>query len=169
MESAEFINKHKNKIINIVVVIVALIISNNIYKRQASGMESLIQKKDMEIKNNSIIDNINQLEQRLNAYRKLLVKKDAGLVINAISDIAKQSGVKIISIRPDTEQNFSSYIRAPFTLMLTVANYHSLGKFISKLENSQDVFIVEGIDMRSDTQTAELMVNLRLTNVAFVD
>jgi len=169
MESAEFINKYKNKIINIAVIIVALIISNNIYKRQVSGMESLMQKKDTEIKNNSVIENINQFEQRFNAYRKLMVKKDAGLVINAISDMAKQSGVKIISIRPESEQRSSSYIKFPFTLMVTAANYHSLGKFISKLESSQDVFIVEGIEMKSEIQTAELMVNLRLNNVAFVD
>jgi len=170
MELTGLTNKHKNKIINIAIIILTLIISSNVYKKQTHEMELLKKKQDIEIKKNEIIKNISQLTIRIKSYKNLLTKKDISSIITNISDMAKQSGIKIVSIRPEPEQAFPNYIKFPFTLALSAADYNAIGKFISKVESYQDVYIVEALYIKSsEALTMELMVSLRLSSVAFVD
>lgn len=168
MGLAELANKHKNRIINVVIIILALIISGNIYKKQAEAIKSLEEQKEVEIKKNGVIKDINQLHYKINAYKNLLIRKDASSVINNISDMAKHSGVTIISIRPDSEQKYPNYSKLPFGLLVSAADYHAIGRFISALEDYQDVYVVEAISIKPERQTGGLGINLRLSSVAFI-
>jgi Tfp pilus assembly protein PilO len=169
MELTALVNKHKNKIVNIAIIILAIIISANIYKKQADGIETLKTKKGIEKKNNDVIKDINQLVEKINSYEKLFTKKDASLVINTITGIAKQSGIKIVSMRPDSEQAYPNYVKLPFGLTVSADNYHAIGKFISKLEGYQDVYIIDSAGIRFDNQSKEFTVNLRLSALASAD
>jgi len=170
MELTDLTTKHKNKIINSTIIILALIISSNIYKKQNHEMELLKKKQDIEIKKNEIIKNISQFTIRIKSYKNLLTKKDISSIITNISEMAKQSGIKIVSIRPESEQEFPNYIKFPFILALSAADYNAIGKFIGKVESYQDVYIVEALNIRpSEVLTMELTVNLKLSSVAFVD
>lgn len=157
----------KNKILNLAVIIVAFIIAGNIYKQQTKDIESLKSKNNMETKKNAVIENISKLEKSISAYKNFLAKKDASSVINTISNIAKESGVKIASVRPLAEQRYPDYIKSPFSLALSAPNYDSLGRFISKIESYQDVYMVEAIEARFHEQAKELTVNLTVSSIAF--
>lgn len=168
MELRAFAGKNKNKILNFAVIIVAFIITGNIHKQQSKETESLKSRNSMETKNNAVVENIGKLEKSLAAYKNLLAKKDAGSVINTLSNIAKESGVKITSVRPLPEQRYPDYIKSPFNLVLSAPNYHALGKFISKIESYQDVYIVEAINTRFQEQADELSVNLTINSITFI-
>lgn len=168
MELMAFVDKNKNKILNLAVIILAFIIAGNIHKQQTKEIESLKSKKNMETKNNAAIENIGKLEKSINAYKNLLVKKDVSSVINTVSNIAKESGVKIISVRPVSEKKYPDYIKFPFSLMLSAADYHTLGGFISRIESYQDVYVVEAVEIRSQEQKKGLTVNLTISSIAFI-
>ena len=169
MELTALVNKHKNKIVNIAIITLAIIISANIYKKQAAGIETLKTEEDIEKKKNDVIKDINQLVKKINSYEKLFTKKDVSLVINTIAGIAKQSGIKIVSMRPDSEQASPNYVKLPFGLVVSADNYHAIGKFISKLEGYRDVYIIDSASIKLDSQSKEFTVNLRLSALASAD
>ncbi len=171
MDLIELSNKYKNKILNIAIIILALIISSNIYKKQAKEIESLKGKTNVEIKKNNMLKSISQLEKRINTYRNLFAKKDVSENINTISNIAKESGIKIVSIKPIPEQRqiYPEYIKFPFNLVLNTSKYHALGKFISKVEGYRDVYVIDSLEMRFEPTKEELTVNLKVSSIAFTD
>lgn len=169
MELTEPINKNKNRILNIALIILAFVIASNIYKKQTKEIESLQAKIDLEIKKNGVLKNIGQLEKEINSYKNFLTKKDSNLIMNTIGNIAKEVGVKIVSIRPNLEQSYPDYIKFPFDLVLSASNYHAIGKFISELESHPDVYVIETLGIRPEYQTKELTVNLKLSTVQFAD
>jgi len=166
MEALELFSKHKNKIVNIGVIILALIIANNIYKKQLSSIESLREKKEMELKINNVLGEISIMNKKLDAYNKLLALKDTGVALNTISSLAKDSNIKITSIKPSAEQRFSEYIKYPFDLNVTASDYHSLARFISKIENSREVYLVDGLDIRFNKEQKELSGTLKISAIA---
>ena len=170
MQLTGITGKNKNTALNIGIIVLALIISNNIYKKYSREIVSLNIKKDEEIKKNSELEKIVQTQKMVDAYKNSLVKKDPSLIINTISNIAKESGVRIRSIRPDSEQRDVDYIiKSPFTLSVAAANYHDLGRFISKLENYKDMYIVDSVSITSDGGREALSANLKVTSIGFTD
>ncbi len=169
MDLTEAINKHKNRIFNLIVIILALAIANNIYRKQSREIELLNAKKDAGIKKSSVLESISQLNNRINSYKNLLTKKDANLVINTTSDIAKASGVKILSVKPAMEQRFADYTKFPFDLMVSAPNYHALGKFISGLESYEDIYFIEALNINFEKTTKELNITLKISSTIFTD
>lgn len=169
MELIALANKNKNKLLNLAVIIIAFIIASNIYKQQTREIGALKSKSNTETKKNTVIENISKLEKSIGSYKNLLAKKDAGSIINTVSNIAKESGVKIVSVRPIAEQRQADYIKFPLNLVLSVPNYHTLGNFISKIETYQDVYVVESIDIRFQEQAKELAVSLIISSIAFTN
>lgn len=168
------IKKYKKKILNIAIIfILTLIINNAVYKRQTQIIESLEQKKDSEIKKNALLEGFTYLEKSFNSYKNLFYKKDVSLIINTINNIAKEADVKVISIKPDKERDYTAYIEYPFKLVISSASYHAIGNFISKIENSPDIYMVESMEIELGTGwtdlnlTGRLIVNLILTTVSF--
>lgn len=165
METRELINKYKNSIFNIALILLALIIVSKIYKKQNETIK-LLQKQTQEaIQKNEVLEKISQMEKKINLYSSLFSKKDASSDINTIGNIAKESNIKIISIRPLSEQRSSEYIKIPFDLTVLAPNYHALGKFISRVENQQDVYLIDSMDISSDIERKELTVNLKINTV----
>lgn len=169
MDLTEAINKHKNRIFNIAVIILTVFIASNIYKKQGREVELLNAKKDAGTKKNSVLESISQLNNRINSYKNLLAKKDANLVINTISNIAKALGIKIVSVKPAMEQRFADYTKYPFDLMVSAPNYHALGKFISGLESYNDIYFIEAFNISFEKTTKELNITLRISSAIFTD
>lgn len=163
------INKYKNKIFNIAIIILGLIIAINIYKNQIKDIDSLKQTKGMEDKKNAVLGNISQWEKKSKAYSNFLAKRDPGSAVNALNDLAKESGARIISIKPMPEQTYPDYTKLPFELVLGIDSYHALGNFISKIESYQDIYVIEAIEIKSETETKELRANLKLSSIAFTN
>lgn len=176
MELIGFINKYKNILnLNVVVIILSMIIASNIYKSQAKIKKLLMEKKDMEIKKNVALGDIKQSEEVINAYKNFLNQKDIALAINTISSIAKGSDVKIISFNPGTKADYPVYIKYPFVLSIEADSYHAIGGFISKLESHNDVYMVEGLNMKSLPESSgeppryKLAINLIVSTIIFKD
>lgn len=146
-----FVSRYKNKIlnVNIAIIILSLIIANNIYKRQTAILESLKKKRDTEIKKNESLENISQLEKKINAYRNYFNEKDISLVITKINEIAKASDIKIISFKPQTARDYPVYVKQSFLLTISAKDYRQLGEFVSKIENSPDIYMIDSFNIKS--------------------
>ncbi len=93
--------------------------------------------------------------------------------MDTISGIAKDSNVLLVSIKPGTEENQPLYIKYPFVLVIGVDSYHAIGKFISRIENQSDIYLVEAISIKfqdaSRRQEKELVEVTRPTNKLIVN
>lgn len=162
------LDKYKNQIFNIAVIILAAFIAFNfIYKKQLQEIGVSKRRQVAEEEKNRVLEDISQLEIKINTYRNLLTKKDTSAIIEVITNMAKEAEVKIVSIKPGREQEYPDYIKSAFELLIEVTNYHALGKFISKLENYQDPYIVDGLDIISSTEVEGLRINLKINNIVF--
>jgi len=169
MDANVFINQHKNKLFNLAAIVLALIVSNNIYKAQQKEASQITERKNTEIKKNSELEQISRLERNISSYRNLLAKREPNEVMNTLNTIAKNSGIKIVSIKPGNEQKSTDYVRFPFNLVISVNDYHSIGEFISKVESYKDFFIVDGLEIRSDSNTKGLSVTLTISTISFIN
>lgn len=152
MDLTSLITQHKNKILNIVVIIVALFIVNNIYKGQQANTLRLKEKRDVEIKKSEVLKEVSQLDKKFKALKGAVNKKNIASVINTLNNLARDSSLKIISLRPQGQKEFPAYIKYTYNLAVAAPDYHSIGKFIGRLESSEDIYLVEGIKISSETQ-----------------
>ena len=165
------VNKHKNKIFNLVVVIIAIIIAFNIYKKQLEKIDSLKANIVEEEKKNRILDSIERSGARIDSYRRLLAKKETGSSMNDINNIARDSGIRIISIKPAGEDSFSDYIKYNYDLTISALDYDSLAQFVNALEVYRSVYIIDVLEVRapSYSKDKELTANLRVSSVAMLE
>lgn len=165
---------NKNILVHLGIIIFALLIASNIYKGQKNALRALEKKENLELKKNKVISNINQLEKLLVSYRNLFVK-DPSLLITTISNIAREADVEIVSLKPQKEIGLPMYIKYPIELTLGANSYHSLGRFLSKLESYPQVFVVENLRISPDVSASEerrglkLEVNLTLYAVSLLE
>ena len=134
--------QHKNKLINIAIIILALLFAHKIYQQQKKIMDSLRQKKATEEKKNTVLEDIQQLEKKIQSYKKFVNRKDISVAMNIMSELAQDFSINVISIRPEMQQENPLYTRHFFSLKLETDNYHDLGKFISKLESRSELYSV---------------------------
>lgn len=91
---------NRKTIVNIIIVCVSSIIIFNIYQSQTKKIQTLEVNRDAESQKNSLLNEINKLEKVVDSYKKNFNKEDSLGFITTINNIAKNSGVKIISIKP---------------------------------------------------------------------
>jgi hypothetical protein len=165
------IGKNKNKVFNIVLVIISLIFASNIYKKQIANINSLEANITEEEKKNRTLDNIGKLNSKIDAYRKLLPRKESDSSMNDINNIARNAGVKIMSNKTSGEESFPDYKKYIYDLAISSPDYDSLAKFINLLEVSQAVYMIDVLDLRSFSynREKELNANLRVSAVAMIE
>jgi Tfp pilus assembly protein PilO len=148
----EIIKKYQSQVFNLAVVILALIIAFKIYENNAAEVVLLNQSKDTQIEKNIALGEISKVNQEINAVKKFINQKEQDSVINTVGDIAQKTGVEILSINPAAEEKNSYYTKFFFDLVLSADSYHKIGKFISLLESSQDIFNIQAVslDQQSD-------------------
>jgi len=164
------LERWKNKIVNLGLVILALVIASNIYKAQTKEIDALSQRKDSETKKISLLKEIAQWEGRLSASKNFINNKEISSVMNTVSDIAESASVRITSIKPAGIVDYSLYTKYPYSLTVLVDGYHTLGKFISKLESHADIYSVDSAIIRRQTtkqdgKTYKMAVDLVISTV----
>jgi len=176
MEPIEvYINRYKNRILNVAIIVVSLFTAYNIYKDQAKAIQILNGNKQKEIEKNEILGNISKVDKKIRTYKAFMNKKDVSLIIDNLGKIAENSNTKLLSIKPDPEQIYPLYVKYAFNLGLVVDNYNTLGKFINKLEKSDDVYVIETLGVfaeHSSSKEAEmkgLIVNMRVSTFLLRD
>jgi len=168
MEKIELSEKNKNIILNFGIILIALFIAFQIYKSEEGQINALIQQKSDELKKNKASEEIAGFEKKIDAYKKVFVKKDFGSVMNAISNIAKDSSVRIISMRPGDEEKLADYIRSTFLITLSTPSYHALGNFISQVERDKDIYFVSEVNIISTESNKDLKVDLKITAISYL-
>ena len=166
----------KEKALSIGIIIFTLVIAVSIYRNQARQLGSLNINRDTEIKKNEVLNEIKQAEKSITFYKNLLNENDMSSITNVISNIAKDSNVRIISIMPGTQEQQPLYIKYPFTVIINTDSYHSVGKFISSIESYSDVYSVNTVSIKSAKESQEgkmpqstdkLIINLTINVIAF--
>jgi len=176
MINYEMIERNKNKIVNVGIIILALIIAFQFYSSANNQVNLLVQEENNELEKNKITEDIAALEKKADIYKKTFVKKDLPSIMDIISGIAKDASVRIISIKPSTEEALDNYFNSSFLISLSAPNYHALGDFISKLENHKDIYLVSEINISSSSvnnqnateASAELGVNLKINTISYL-
>ncbi|MFC1804228.1 type 4a pilus biogenesis protein PilO [Candidatus Omnitrophota bacterium] len=165
MDIIGLINNHKNKLLSLTVVVVALAAAAYIYKFQGGSLESLRAQKNAQIRKNQILSEIEKLQASLAVYQDALKKKDISVFMNNINNIVKESNVSIASIKPLKEKDRGVYVEFFFALSVTARDYHQLAKFISEIENYSDIFIVDSMKIsqkgivRGEGTKADLVIS----------
>ncbi|MDO8662290.1 MAG: type 4a pilus biogenesis protein PilO [Candidatus Omnitrophota bacterium] len=161
-------DKYRNMLINAAIITVTLIIAYNLYQASLSQAQSLKAKISEEEKKNIELEKMGKLEKRIAAYRSLLVVRETSAVMSDISDIAKETKVKVLSVKPSQKESAADYAKAIFEVTLNAGGYDQLAKFINAIEAYENVYMVEGMDISSQPglDQSGLTVNLRISSVS---
>lgn len=171
MDLSKQIDKIKNNILSVVIIIIAFMVAKNIYLKQAGQLQEVTKERDMRRSQNQVLDSLSMLEKKVIYCRNNFAKKDASSIVNNISGLARESGIKIVSIKPEPEQRYSDYTKLPFSLVINASSYHALGRFVSNVEGYKDVYIIENIDIReakTDNKADKVTAVLTISSVAFL-
>ena len=175
MISHDLIERNKNKVINFGVIILALVIALQLYRFTNDQISSLIQQQNNEREKNKVVEDIAIFEKKAEAYKQVFVKKDLASIMNIISGIAKDTSVKILSVKPYAEEFFGNYSSSSFLITLNAPSYHALGDFISKIENHKDIYLVSVISINSTVSNSDaaganvnLGVSLKINTIAYL-
>lgn len=147
--------KQKNNIINGVIVIIAVIVSLNIYQGQNKTIGMLNEASSKEAKKNELLNNLSQLDKKINTYKDFLNKKDKAGFMNNVGNISKSCGVTIVSIRPMPDETYPFYIKHSVNLTVSAPKYETLGKFVNKLEVSDDVYAIDVLQIKPEFEGEE--------------
>lgn len=168
----ELVTKHKSKIVNVVIFCGLLYFASGIYKKQTAKINSLVEKKEIEIQKNGVFKEISQLQAVIANYRAFFNNKDISQEADTISSLAAACSVKILSFKPLAEENFSVYRKYPFDLKIETEDYHKLGKFVAKLESHPHFFNVDSAKITSpagERGKSRLNANLEISTIFLKD
>lgn len=138
--------KRKDVVVSVIVLAVALIVAKSLYQSQLKQKTLLQQQRDAELKKNELFKQMSGIKRRVESYEQALVK-NPDAVMNHISDVARDSNVKIASLKPVLGQGGEFYVPNTFSLNVEADNYHTLGMFVSKLERNPELYIIEEIEI----------------------
>jgi len=161
------IDKYKNAIINIAVIVFTLVIANNIYKGKTAEIDSLKVKISEEAKKNIEMDKIIRMEKRKDAYKKLFANRETSAIMADISSIASGAGVKVLSVKPSQKESAADYSKEIFELVVTAHSYDILAEFINRIESFKNVYIIDGMEISSSDgfDRKGLTASLRISSV----
>jgi Tfp pilus assembly protein PilO len=145
VDSAEIVNKIKQNLLNLVILIVAIIIAFKVYQSKEKDILALKNQKLMEEKKNDVLIEISTLEKTLAFLNNNVNNKLTSGVLDKIGDFANSASVKISRITPQKEIPSGEYTKYPYDVALSADNYHQIGRFVSLLENSTDIYMVENL------------------------
>lgn len=168
MISQEQVDKYKNAVINMAVVIIALVIAVNIYNGKTAEINSLKLKINEEEKKNLELEEIGRTEKKKGAYKKLFVKKEASEVMADINDIANAAGVSVLSVKPSQSDSTTDYSKDAFEIAVKARSYDILAKFINSLESFASVYMIDdmAVDSSEEFSKKGLTVTLRISSIA---
>jgi Tfp pilus assembly protein PilO len=169
---ADLTGKNKSLVLNLIVIIIAAVVGFNLYQRNVALKAELGSKIKNEQEKSKVLKNIDQSERTMGAYRKLLSKKDANLVMATITNMAKDQGIRVVTVKPLPELRSDQLIKIPFTLTVAPSSYHALGKFISAIESFQDVYVVDSVGIATKDESGEsgkLIANITISSIALAD
>lgn len=138
---------NKNKIVYIILILVCLLIARNIFIAGQKEVKALTVRQEEEKKKNSILNEIGLLEKKLVTYKKMLNTKDTSGILDSITNLAKSSGIKILSMKPQIQKDQPLYTYLSYDLNVNADKFYKIGKFITLLENDPLVFFIDNLSI----------------------
>lgn len=153
--SIDLDQKQKLMIITIVVLILTFIISikiigansskvNSLKQQIAEASEKLALRKDME-KLNSI---------KTQYIKNLYATSDSSKLRNIISNIARQSAVNVVSLKPMARDSVGNFTIISFEAKVRTT-YNNLGSFIAGLESLPEITSVTKASIQATTSVKD--------------
>ena len=136
---------NKKQVANILLIVLSLIASINIYSRQSQANRAIKEKIILEDKKNKLLKEVGGSEQTISQIREILDYKDITSLMNAISNIVQGLGLRIVSVKPERTQEFPMYTKLYIRLMLGADDYHQIGDLVANLESSANLYKVEAL------------------------
>jgi hypothetical protein len=175
MLNYDLIERNKNIILNIGIIVLALFIAFRMHSSSNVEVNTLIEQQGSELEKNKVAEDIAMLEQKSETYKKTFIKRDLAAIMDILTGIAKNTSVKILSVKPYTEEAFDSYFNSSFLITLNAPGYHALSNFISKIESHKDIYLVSEINIssalsQSNTPEAstDLGVSLKINIISYL-
>ena len=149
MNKIELKKPSKVVILSAIVVIVTIIIAGVfIYMPFLSKNKSLRSQILAERNRNVLIGKIRALGKHLKVYEKRIPKqKGVSWLLREVSDMATKEGIEISSIKPGIPEDQGLHTKL-YVTMDTISTFHHLGKFISRVESSENFLRVENISIK---------------------
>jgi hypothetical protein len=143
--------KVKDNVLNIVIIVLALNVASNIFKTKQAALVALKSNLNTENQKNTVLRDIAVLEQNANSLKKTVDAKSSSTPLEALNNFLEQAAIKEASSRALSETDSLAYVRYPFELTIAADSYRQIGKFISLLEKSPDIFVVDSITINSNS------------------
>lgn len=163
MDLELLIRKVKEGFVGVLVVVFCSIAAFKMYNKNQAEIYSLKQAEELERQKNQALGEINSQEITFSLLKEKINNKEINSVIYSLNTLAKESGVKIINIRPLGEQASKIYSRFPFELSVSAPGYHKLGKFVNKIERSPEFYTIDSIEIGGNSE--QLSVRLMISTV----
>lgn len=165
-----FLNSSKGKILHIILILFSLRIAHTIYGKSVKSLASLTEEKEIELKKNETLKDIQNTQKKVDGLMQMINKKDVTLIMDKLGDIAKESFVKIVMLKLNPEKDFPAYTQHSFILTVDANNYHDIGKFITKIESQSDMYQVESCSIKTgaqrlDNSQTKLTMELKITTI----
>lgn len=141
------ISKIKGNALTFLLVGAGLFVALSINKTKNAEIGRIKNEIEVEKRKNSILGEITLMEKRVDALKMKLNAKEMSSVVQSLNALATKCGVTISFRNKQQEEPgpHDAYTRYFFELTLDAANFHKIGKFISSLEKSSEIFIVDTI------------------------
>ncbi|MBU1125010.1 MAG: type 4a pilus biogenesis protein PilO [Candidatus Omnitrophica bacterium] len=156
IDVTELFIKHKNKIPNAAILLLALVVGWNLLQQQNSEIDSLNRQKVDEVRKNEVCEELEQYDRQLGEFSKFLAKPETSDLINSLSAMAMKCGVRINSIKPEEERKSGDCVKIPFVLHMTALDYQGIGNFISNLESDKNIYTVESVSFEKESSDTML-------------
>lgn len=158
------LKKVKDNFISVLIIAICSMIAFKTYNKNCAALEQLKQVDEQEQKKNGVLQEISAMEKSFQGLREKINNKEITSSIYVLSTLAKNADVKIGSIKPMDQQQLEVFTRFPFELSVSAKDYHKLGRFVSILENAQEFYTVELLEITGNDEqvTAHLVVSTLL-------
>jgi len=172
--------KNPQRIINIVLIIISLILSLNIYNGQKKELLNYQKRLDSEKNKNELLRELSVLENKLRECRNALKIKDTSEMISTVTELSEKAGLKILTVKPQPEEDNPLYKKSRLKLLLEAEDYHAIGNFIAQLEANEDLYKIESLSIRPAKRSGvqlvtsdgkleeERVLNLEMVIVRFI-
>lgn len=174
MLNFDLVERNKNLIVNIGIVVIALFIAWHLHNSANSQINNLVQQQESELEKNKVAQDIAALEQKSEKYKNTFVKKDLAEIMDILTGITKNTQVRILSVKPVAEEATENYRISSFLITLKATNFHALAEFISRVESYKDIYLINEVGISSTAvqpsgpgDNTDLAVTLKINTVYY--
>jgi Tfp pilus assembly protein PilO len=135
-------------------------------QNQIAGTDALVRKKpDLERQKQDFMQSIAQ------ARARIYEPGEVSLLLGAVSKLAQESGVAIVSSQPKVYEDklpepYAQQVEAKAFSFIVEGGYHELGQFINRIESSVKMLKIDWFELKPQEENSKHLADLRITALA---